>query len=85
MSIQNQPLFLSISVPIQLSSPVKDRIRIMNDTVVIWTDYYKVAGIVIQALYKMIYMVCLCHVRTEFFSNQLTAKLAAVNSTDSAM
>ena len=73
MSIQNQPLFLSISVPIQLSSPVKDRIRIMNDTVVIWTDNNLVAGIVIEALHEIFYVMSLCNVRTEFLSNQLAA------------
>ena len=78
MSIQNQPLFPPISVPVQLSSPVKDRIRIMNDTVVIWTDDNLVAGIVIQAFEKIINVMCLCNVRTELLSDQLTTELAAI-------
>ena len=50
----------------------------MNDTVVIWTDDNLVAGIVIQALHEIFYVMSLCNVRTEFLSNQLTAELAAI-------
>ena len=79
MLIQYQSLFLSILILVQFSSPVKDRIGIMNNTVMIWTDNYLVAGIVVQALYKVIYVVCLRNVRSELLSDQLTAKLAPVS------
>ena len=78
MLIQYQSLFLSILILVQFSSPVKDRIGIMNNTVMIWTDNYLVSGIVIQALHEIIDVMCLCNVRTEFLSDQLTAELAAI-------
>ena len=79
MLIQHQPLFPSIFISIQFSSPVKDRVGIMNNTVMIGADNYLVAGIVVQALYEVIYVVCLRNVRSELLSDQLTAKLTPVS------
>ena len=72
MLIQNQMLFLTVLVSIYLPLPVKYRISVMYDTVMVGTDNNLVVCIIIETLYEIINMMGFCNMRTEFLANQLS-------------
>ena len=72
MPIQNQMLFLPVPVSIHLPFPVKNGVCVMNDTVMIGADDNLVAGIIVKAIYEVIYMMRFRNMRTEFLSDYLS-------------
>ena len=77
--VQNQMLFLPILVSVQLAFSVKNRISVMNDTMVVRTDANLVTGVIIEAFYEVSDMVRFSNMRTKFLTNQLPAELAAIS------
>ena len=77
--VQNQMLFLPILVSVQLAFSVKNRISVMNDTVMVGAYDNLVACIIVEALYEIINMMSFCNMGTEFLANQLSANLAAIS------
>ena len=72
MLIQNQMLFLPIVVSIHLPFSVKNGISIMYDTMMVGADDNLVAGIIVKAIYEVIYMMRFRNMRTEFLSDYLS-------------
>ena len=56
MHIKCQPLLIPIWIVIRNTSPVKHRVQLIDDPVVIRADDHLVSGIIIQAPYKIINM-----------------------------
>ena len=79
MFIQHQFLFKSIRICVYQSFPIKYWIYIMNYTVMIRAHDDLITGIVIQALYKVVDMMCLCYMGSIGFSDQLSANLTTIS------
>ena len=72
-------LFLTVVIPIELPPPVINWVPIMYDTVMVGADDDLITCIIVEALYEIIDMMRFCNMRTEFLSDQLPAKLAAIS------
>ena len=69
MTVQNQMLFLTVLVPIQLPFPVKYGISVMYDTVMVGAYDDLVARIIVETLYVIINMMRFRYMGTEFFAD----------------
>ena len=79
MFINSNNFFYTIIKPIQQSFPIKHRIRIMYNTMMIRADNHLIIRIIIQAINKIINMMSFRYMRTIFFSYHLSAYLASVS------
>ena len=78
MQIQHYLLLHPIRIQIHHPLPIKLRIRLMNNTVVVRAHDHLIVGIVVQAFDVVINMVCFGNVRAELLANQLPADLAPI-------
>ena len=78
MPIQHNLLLRPVRIHIHHPPPLKGRIRIMNNAVVVRTQNHLIACIIVQTLDEIIDMMRLRNLRPELLPNQLPANLAAV-------
>lgn len=60
MFIKSYPLLHPIIKPIHHPPPIKHRIRIMYNAMMIWAYNHLIIRIIIQTINKIIDMMCLC-------------------------
>ena len=56
--IQHQPLLCSVRIQVEHSSPVEDRVCVMDNAVMIGTYDHLIAGIVIETVYLLVNASC---------------------------
>ena len=78
MLIQHQTFFISVGVSVDFELLVEYRISIMNNCVMIGTNYHDVICVVIHAPGEVIDVMSMDDGRTVFFTDELTADLTAV-------
>ena len=62
-------LFLTVLLSIQLPPSVKNRVSVMNDTVMVGAYDDLVTGIIVEALNEIIDMMRFRYMRTEFLTD----------------
>jgi hypothetical protein len=62
-------LFLTVFILIEFPLPVKYRVSVMYDTVMVGTDNNLIAGIVVEAFNEIIDMMRFRNMRTEFLTD----------------
>lgn len=78
MPIYLQSLPQPIRIPVDFSLPIKNRIRVVNDTVVVGADDELVGSVIVEAGYEVIDVVGLSGMRAVFLADEIAADLAPV-------
>ena len=80
MQIHHNLLLHPIRIQIQHPFPIKLRIRIMNNAVMVWTHDHLIIGIIVQTVHIVVDVMSLRDMRTIFFPDNLSTYLATICS-----